>query len=357
MANHSIAGYRLTNENAILAGIREWKRIKCASIVTLHEAFTTREFQDSSLVFAYDYHPLAKTLLEYHFPPSSPGQRPFRASNHVQEPILWGYICQIANALRAIHSAKLAARCIELNKIIITDKNRIRISSCAILDVVQYDSGHQVPDLQQQDLLNFGRVILALATNNANIQINNVKAIVDGLGTKYTATFKDAVLWLASPSSSGEVKTINDFLSGISSQMALHLDLAMQYTDESVSILAKELENGRIARILMKLNAITERTDVGGNPNWAETGDRFQLRLFRDHVFHQVDADGKPVLAIGHMIACLNKLDASSEETVVMATPDNTTVFVSTFKEMRHMFDRTFNELIKYSKHGAPGAN
>lgn len=349
-------GYRLTNENAILAAMRDWKRIKNANIVTVHEAFTTRDFQDSSLIFVYDYHPLAKTLQEHHFPSPSAGTRPYRASNHVQEPILWGYICQIANALRAIHSSNLAARCIELNKIIITSKNRIRLSACSILDVVQYETASPVADLQQQDLLSFGKVIFALATNNPNAQLTNVKAAMDALGTKYTVTFKEAVSWLATPAPPGEVKTISNFLSGISSQMTNHFDLALQESDEKGAVLSKELENGRIARLLLKLNTITDRNELAGMQNWAETGDRFQLKLFRDYVFHQVDAEGKPVLSIGHMLSCLNKLDASSDETLVMSTPDNKTLFVSSYKELRQMFDRTFNELIKYSKHGAPGA-
>jgi len=355
-ADQNTPGYRLTNENAILAVMKEWKKIKNANIVTVHEAFTTRDFADSSLVFAYDHHPLAKTLQEHHFQATA-GTRSFRGSNHVQEPILWGYICQIANALRAIHSSKLAARCIELSKIIVSDKNRIRLSACSILDVVQFENPRPIAELQQQDLINFGKVILALATNNPNIQVNNIKGAMDALGTKYTANFKDAVSWLATPSPSGEIKTIGTFLTGISAQMASHLDLALQDSDEKGSILAKELENGRVARILMKLNAINDRGDMGGIPNWSETGDRYQLKLFLDYVFHQVEADGKPRLSIGHMISCLSKLDASVDEPVVMTSRDNKIVFIPTYRELRAMFDRAFNELVKHSKHGAPGAN
>lgn len=355
-ADQNAPGYRLTNENAILAVMKDWKKIKNANIVTVHEAFTTRDFADSSLVFAYDHHPMAKTLQEHHFQPA-PGTRMFRGSNHVQEPILWGYICQIANALRTIHSSKLAARCIELSKIIVSEKNRIRLSACSILDVVQFENPRPIAELQQQDLINFGKVILALATNNPNVAVNNIKGAMDGLGTKYTANFKTAVSWLATASPSGEVKTIGAFLTGIATQMASHFDLALQDNDEKSSVLAKELENGRLVRIMMKLNTINERGDMAGIPNWSETGDRYQLKLFRDYVFHQVEADGKPRLSIGHMISCLSKLDASVDEPVVMTSRDNKIVFVPTYRELRVMFDRAFNELVKHSKHGAPGAN
>ncbi|KAK3331121.1 PAB-dependent poly(A)-specific ribonuclease subunit PAN3 [Apodospora peruviana] len=350
-----LEGYRLTNENAILAVMKEWKKIKNANIVTVHEAFTTRDFGDSSLIFAYDYHPLSKTLQEHHFQ-TAPGTR-FRGPTNVQEPVLWGYMCQITNALKAIHSAKLAARCIELSKILVSDKNRIRLAACSILDVVQFETNNtSIAELQQQDLVKFGKVILALATNTPTAHFTHINAAVESLGTKYTAKFKDAMLWLIN-SNPSETKTIEKFIICISDQMTSHFDLALQADDEKSFILGKELENGRVARSLMKLATITERGDLGNMLNWSETGDRYQLKLFRDYVFHQVEADGKPRLSIGHMVSCMNKLDAGIEEMVMLTSRDGETVFVPTYRELRQMFDRAFNELVKHSKHGAPGQN
>ncbi|KAG8409434.1 PAB-dependent poly(A)-specific ribonuclease subunit 3 [Metarhizium acridum] len=102
--------------------------------------FTARAFGDSSLIFVQDYHPLAKTLAEVHLSAGapSPGNR-FQAKSPISEAVLWGYIAQIANALKSIHSINLAARCIDVTKIILTDKNRIRLNACSILDVVQFD--------------------------------------------------------------------------------------------------------------------------------------------------------------------------------------------------------------------------
>lgn len=47
------------------------------------------------------------------------------------------------------------------------------------------------------------------------------------------------------------------------------------------------------------------------DPRWAETGDRYIIKLFRDHVFHQVDARGKPVLNLTHVFVNLNKVSVS----------------------------------------------
>lgn len=51
--------------------------------------------------------------------------------------------------------------------------------------------------------------------------------------------------------------------------------------------LSKELENGRLFRILSKINTIVERPEHNMDPSWSETGDRFLIKLFRDYVFHQ----------------------------------------------------------------------
>ncbi|KAL2136817.1 hypothetical protein VTI74DRAFT_1031 [Chaetomium olivicolor] len=350
-----LEGYRLTNEKAILTVMKEWKKIKNANIVTVHEAFTTREFGDSSLIFAYDYHPLSKTLQEHHLHP--PHGTRYRAPNAIPENVLWGYICQIANALKTIHSNKLAARCIEPSKIIVSDSNRIRLAACSILDVVQFESNTKsVYELQQEDLVKFGRLILSLATSSLPAHLN-IPAALETLGAKYSANLKDAVAWLITQPNPGESKSIENFISGIATHMTTFFDLALQDNDEKQFHLARELENGRVARTMMKLMTIVERGDLGGVQGWSETGDRYQLKLFRDYVFHRVEADGKPNLSIGHMLSCLSKLDAGVDEMVVLTSRDNESVFVLTYRELRQMFDRAFNELVKHSKTGAPGAN
>ena len=44
------------------------------------------------------------------------------------------------------------------------------------------------------------------------------------------------------------------------------------------------------------------------DPRWSETGDRYIIKLFRDYVFHQVDEAGRPVVDLGHVLGCLNKV-------------------------------------------------
>jgi PAB-dependent poly(A)-specific ribonuclease subunit 3 len=59
------------------------------------------------------------------------------------------------------------------------------------------------------------------------------------------------------------------------------------------------------------------------DPRWADSGDRYLIKLFRDHVFHQVNPeDGKPVLDLSHVLLELNKLDAGSEDKLMLVSRD-----------------------------------
>lgn len=96
--------------------------------------------------------------------------------------------------------------------------------------------------------------------------------------------------------------------------------------------LMRELENGRLVRLLTKFGFINERPEYGTlvfsplraradhasnflrfdhDPRWAETGDRYLIKLFRDYVFHQVDETGRPVTDLSHVLTALNKVRTS----------------------------------------------
>lgn len=363
-----LEGFRLTNENAIRT-VQPWKRVYNGSVVTIHDAFTTRAFGDSSLIIVTDYHPCSKSLAEEHFK-AVPAAR-FHgarqaASSHIPEQVLWGYIVQIASALKAIHSIGLAARLITPSKILITSKNRIRINACAVLDVVQYDSARPLADLQVEDLTQLGRLILSIANNNPNAHHNMQKSL-DHITRSYTSRLKDCLHWLLSPSplppstptsptaSASPSKDIDSFLSGITDQVAAVLDTTLHAEDTLFSTLGRELESSRLVRLLIKLNMINERPewDPSSNPHtpassaWSETGERYYLKLFRDYVFHQVDANGNPAVDLAFVIDRLNRLDAGSEERISLVSRDEQNVLVVSFREVKRGLESAFNELVK----------
>lgn len=336
-------GFRLTNEKAIRS-VQAWKRVCSGSVVTVHDAFTSRSFQDSSLIFVTDYHPLSKTLTEQHL---GAGNRfPGRHNTHIPEQVLWGYMTQIANALKAIHSNGLAARVLEPSKVLLTGKNRVRLNACAILDVVQFDSPRSLPDLQRQDLVNFGQLIVTLGANTPSVLHNPNKAM-EHFARAYSPQLKTSVFWLFNGLQKDQDRTIDVFITGISSQLMSTFDSALHLDDQLTSDLGRELENGRLVRLMTKLNLINERPEYEHDRQWSENGERYFLKIFRDFVFHQVDANGDPVVDLGHMLTCLNKLDAGSDERITLVSRDEQNCFIVSYKEVKKALESSFQALMK----------
>ncbi|TVY46335.1 PAN2-PAN3 deadenylation complex subunit PAN3 [Lachnellula occidentalis] len=343
-----LEGYRLTNERAIRS-VKDWRRVNSGGVVSVVDAFTTRAFGDSSLVFVTNYHPLSKTLVEHHF--TSTNRFGNRISQAVPEPVLWSYIVQIASAIKSVHSANLAVRCIDPSKVILTEKGRIRLNACSVLDVVQFDAQRPLAELQQEDFIHFGKLILSIATNNLSVMAShNLMGFVDQLSRSYTGELRDTIIWLLTPAQAPATKSVVELLIGISNHIVDAFDSSLHANDTLYSELAREVENGRIVRLLMKLGSINERPDYDGELNWSENGERYVLKLFRDYVFHQVNAEGRPVVDMGHILACLNKLDAGSQEKITLTSRDEQTVFVVSYNEVKKQVNSAWADLQKPSR-------
>ncbi|KAM3589870.1 PAB-dependent poly(A)-specific ribonuclease subunit 3 [Umbelopsis sp. WA50703] len=247
-----IEGYRLMNE-AAMSTIESWRRIRHANVVSVREAFTTKAFGDHSLVFVYDYHPCSKTLFEAHF--TNEAQQ---TGGNISEKIIWSYITQITSALKAIHTSGLAARMIEPTKILLTGKNRIRLNCCGALDTIKYDGGQNLARFQQEDLLSFGKLIVALACNSLQA-IQNLPNSFDYISHFYSPDLKNVILYLISKPMPN--KSIDEVISLIGPKILHEIDSAHHHSDFLESELSRELENGRLFRLLMKINFINERPE------------------------------------------------------------------------------------------------
>lgn len=359
-----IEGYRLTDEAAIRA-IHAWKRINNASVVQVHDAFTGRWFGDSSLIVVTDYHPMAQTVGEKYFPVARQGGVGRASSQLVSEQDLWGYLVQLASALNAIHDGGLAAQTLVLSKVLITSKNRLRLNCCGVLDVVRHDQQRPKNELRRADLEDLGRLVLSLATRNSTAQLNIEKAL-HSVARTYSERFRACLLWLLTPPSADapaqtEEYGINTLLTNIADKVMTAFDSTLQMEDELTHHMMRELENGRLVRLMTKLNVILERPD--GHPAsvsssgtaalhqpssaWSETGERYYLKLFRDYVFHQVDHEGRPVSDLGHIIACLNKLDAGIDEKMQLVSRDEQNAFIVSYKEVKRGFESAWADLSK----------
>ncbi|VDD79510.1 unnamed protein product [Mesocestoides corti] len=113
----------------------------------------------------------------------------------------------------------------------------------------------------------------------------------------------------------------------------------------------KELENGRLFRLICKLNSVVERHDTRRldhrEPEWSETGDRYMLKLFRDFVFHQVDQRGAPHLDLAHIVTVLNKVEAASQERLCLVSRKGERAIIVTYADIRHWLDTSFGSLVE----------
>jgi len=367
-----LEGFRLTDERAIRT-IQTWKRISNGNVVTVHDAFTTRAFGDSSLIVVTDYHPLSQTLAEKHFAQPTRHVSNRTTNNFVPDHELWGYIIQLASALKVIHTNGLAARLLAPQKILLTSKNRLRLNTCGVPDILQFEQSRPAEELQQDDLAQLGRLILCLGSKNNAAHQNPPKAL-EHIVRMYGEKMKDVVTWLLSPPSTSTDQAndynIDALLAMVSSQMALTFDASLHEADSLTSNLSRELENARLVRLTTKLNLILERPDTSSSNNsgasgqasshslnatgstWSETGERYYLKLFRDYVYHQIDSEGRPVLDLGHILGCLNKLDAGVEEKIMLVSRDEQNCFVVSYRELKRAIESAWNELMKAAAGG-----
>jgi PAB-dependent poly(A)-specific ribonuclease subunit 3 len=367
-----IEGFRLTNEAAIRT-VQSWKRISSASLVQVHDAFTGRWFNDSSLIVVTDYHPLSQTLADKYF---AHGRHPGtgRASGQiVPESELWSYIVQLASALKSIHEGGQAAQTVSASKVLITSKNRVRLNGCGVLDIVQYEQRKPVTDAQRTDLEDLGKLILGIAARNQTAH-HNVQKALDLVSRSYTERLRACIAWLITPPAitqdgqGADVQQLADYnvntlLNNIADKVVAAFDSTLHLEDDLTANMMRELENGRLVRLLTKINVILERPESNApgsqpsNPNvpntpssaWSETGDRFYLKLFRDYVFHQVDSDGRPVLDLGHVISCLNKLDAGIDEKIQLMDREEQHVFIVSYRELKRGFESAWADISKAS--------
>ncbi|KAI4184927.1 MAG: hypothetical protein LQ348_004465 [Seirophora lacunosa] len=342
-----LSGYRLneaSSEHAIRNVGPNWKRVRSGNVVSVHLAFTNSGFGDSSLIFVTDYHPMAETLAQRHFSPSSRFSNRY-SSALIPEHVLWGYIVQIASALKAIHSTGLAARVLDANKVLLTGENRVRLNGCAVFDVVQAESPHPLSDNQRLDLYLFGRLILTLGSNNTS-QHSQGKAL-DAFGKSYTPRLKEVTTWLLDHLSPQRNDGIDAFLTLITNDIVTTFDNSLHQDDALESALTQELENSRMVRLLTKMNFINERPEYEHDRQWAEHGSRYCIKLFRDYVFHPVDPQGNPVLDMGHVVSCLNKLDAGIEEKIQLTTRDEETIIFLSYKELKACIESAWQDLMR----------
>jgi len=370
--------------------VEAWKSIIHPHIVSLREVFFSNAFNNTnSLYVAYEYHPGAETL-EERFPACTLSQnRPPGYQNDpkgLNEDTLWAILIQLVSALRAIHAKGLcAAKQISGSKIIVVGKNRLRLSAGGIEDLFKYDARKTtVQAKQQEDIIALGQLMLRLAAPVSDNSFSATQKALEDVAANCSVEFHSVLLRLlglisniASPASSPTASSATSPAPSSSSSVAAvpvsgqfpsldeiqhmlairafgHLEKTYNFADALETELSKELDNGRLFRIMVKLGFINERPEYDFSTSWSETGDRFPLKLFRDYVFHQVGEDGNPVMDVSHVVECLNKLEVGTDERVLLMSRDEKSMLVLAYKDLKRYLLESFNELVQKQSHNLP---
>ncbi|KAJ2353647.1 PAB-dependent poly(A)-specific ribonuclease subunit 3 [Coemansia sp. RSA 2618] len=318
-----------------LGAIDKWRQVQNPNIAHVHEAFITHAFGDNSLVVVHDYKPLAASLT------SKIAENQVPAS----EGFLWSIVLQLASALTAIHAAGLVVHVLDTSTVLLSPTNRIYVGSGGLADVLGMHISHSIDVAQQSDLRSIGqilRVLLNRSPENTVAVQGQPPMVVPS--PAYSADFKELFRYLSHHVT--PVVTTDDILRLAGSRVLAELDAARRETDLLLDNLRLEMSNGRLVRLLCKMNFITERGDSAGDPEWSETGDRYLVKLFRDYVFHLVDDRGRSVASMAHIVGNLNKLDAGSPEKVMLMSRDEKSCLVVSYGEIKRCIEEAYQELM-----------
>ncbi|GLC36514.1 hypothetical protein PLESTB_000156700 [Pleodorina starrii] len=306
----------------------------------------------SALVFAHDFHPGAVSLAAAHLVPQMNAAGLVSAPQPPPEEVVWSYAVQITSALRAAHGCGLLLRpaCLHPSKVLLTGFGRLRIGSVGVLDALM--GGEQPgPDelqmLMRQDISAMGSLLLTICCAGTGPAPS-----LDLVAANYSPELVRLLGALLAAAEGGPLGSWRGLVAALADRAFTELDSTGVSLDHMVGELSKEVENGRMLRLLAKLNFVTERPSdsAGGQDNgdsaWSETGDRYLLKLFRDFVFHAAALEtGAPLLDWGLLVEALNKVDAGVHEEILLLGRDGQSMLVVTYADIKRCLENAFAEL------------
>jgi PAB-dependent poly(A)-specific ribonuclease subunit 3 len=402
VALRRILGSAPAHSSQIVRAADTWKRISHPAIVSLREVFTSRAFTSgpaassaptNEIVFASDLCLRAETL-----------HNVFLAADHQYHPLgeatMWAVATQLLAATAEVHASGLALRsALSPSCILVTGRNRVRINRIGISDAFDPEGVEHLPGvaslssvggspavtssvsgaaatsaassasaagldlandgvrvvvLQREDLSALGGVLLLLAARSLAGQVRG-GVLVSGPGVAlealqrsglYSADLLQLFAVLVSATSPSSRTVVRDVLSMIGPRLAVEMGNVWTHADQLEGQLVKECDASRLFRLATLLGFVNERFDPQmGDTQWAETGDRYLLKLFRDYVFHRCDDAGRPVLDFALVVECLNRLDVGSPEQVLLSSRDGASLIIASYDDLRRCLMQAVDEL------------
>lgn len=336
--------------------IKKWRALKNANIVGIQDVFTSVDFGtngEPTLCMAYEYYPLANTLQEQHITRKLAGKL-----EPITELVLWNYLVQITNALLAIHEAGLyAGSTISMSKILVTNKNRVRLGAVAVDDILNFEDVEKQKDeqgtfetikaLQRADIARFGKLITELASATLPVSLRGAapENLITSLRNSSSVSFSEDLLGVLGVlnSATEEFDLAKFFQTYLSQRTLMILNGLQDLSDYFEAQLLSEVENGRLFRLLAKINFLINRREVDGELG----GSIYVIKLFRDFVFQMRDAYGKPVVDLSRVLVNLNKLDVGVDEKILLISSEEDSCMLVSYKEVKDIIDLSFRAVFR----------
>jgi len=312
--------------------VNKWRRVQSSAVVGVVEAFTTLSFgtQKPSLVVVYEYYPLSVSLASKEF------VAPMSMNTFF-------YIAvQLAGALQAVHRRGLACRGLVNERYVLLQSGsasgyqRVRLGSLGVPDILGGAlSARDCAAAEREDYIDLGRLLTRISARSGLTGPANPAGLPAGLGSPGPQPHNEFTDLLDALSRADKAR-IDDLLYPYALRAA---DLANRRIDDLEDVLSQELENGRVFRLLAKIEFVLEGSDPADprSPLYA-------LHLFRKFVFGQHTEQGRPALNLAHALAALNKLDAGIDENVLLVSADAKTRIILSYKELHQTFAHEFNK-------------
>mmetsp|Transcript_2398 Transcript_2398/g.3429 ORF Transcript_2398/g.3429 Transcript_2398/m.3429 type:complete len:671 (-) Transcript_2398:139-2151(-) len=332
---------------AIAPWIRLNKKISSGShptLVAVRTVFESQDFDEGKcLCFIYDYHPGAfPVFTQFQMLDSKKGLAGAMEPEHV----LWSFFNQLMMAITTVHPQGLAVNNITPYRVLVKS-NRLRINFCGIPEALQLVPGTKsVSELQFSDLKDTCRLLMSIALRTVINDVVTEQKAFEIMKASYSEDLSELLKYvLFTKHDSKKLPTVWDVQSLAWHRLVDEVHHTYTHIDYLQNQLAKEHQNGRLFALIAKLSFINERPEHRNNPKWSETGDRYLIKLFRDFVFHTVDEEGRPQIDLGHVVKCLNKLDAASAEKTLLTSRNEDSMLVVSYKELNRCVHAAFEEL------------
>jgi len=318
-----------------------------------------------ALFFVHDYCPNAVTLADAYL--NNNGDNGIISGSvmaPLSERIIWSYVTQLVSVIRYMHSRRMACRSLQPQHVLLvgggggegmsdgsgrTTRRKVRVSCVGVMDVLEFEARKGVADLQREDMINLGELILSLTTRthiSSTTDPETYQSCVSFLAQNYSPDLQRLTMALLNHNPQ-QPPTLFNILNLITPYAWEELDCMSMECSGYEEELRHEYESGRSLRLLLKLGFVNERPEFGMDSQWAETGDRYVLKLFRDFVFHQADSHGHPILDLGHVVSSLNKLDAADTEKIVLTSRDGTSMLVVSYCDVALCLESAYGELCR----------